>query len=102
MKHKLELRFLGEINNFRYPDYTTLMAESEEELKQLLYESERGERKSWLRTQHSKKEDHGIWCHHSMANRWGNNGNFSWTPKLLWMETAAMKLKDAYSLEEKL
>ena len=30
------------------------MAESEEELKQLLYESERGERKSWLRTQHSE------------------------------------------------
>ena len=36
MKHKLELRFLGEINNFRYPDYTTLMAESEEKLKSLL------------------------------------------------------------------
>ena len=36
MKHKLELRFLGEINNFRYPDDTTLMAESEEELKSLL------------------------------------------------------------------
>ena len=36
MKHKLELRFLGEINNFRYPDDTTLMAESKEELKSLL------------------------------------------------------------------
>ena len=30
---------------------------------------------SWLKTQHSKNEDHGIWSHHFMANRWGNNGN---------------------------
>ena len=37
MKHKLGLRFLGEIiNNLRYADDTTLMAESEEELKSLL------------------------------------------------------------------
>ena len=31
--------------------------------------------KSWLKTQHSKNEDHGIRSHHFMANRWGNNGN---------------------------
>jgi len=41
-----------------------------------------------------------------MGNRWGNNGNsdtfFSWAPKSLQMVTAAMKLKDPYSLEEKL
>ena len=40
-----------------------------------------------------------------MANRWGNNGNSerlsSWAPKSLQMVTAAMKLKDACSLEEK-
>ena len=48
------------INNLRYADDTTLMAESEEELKSLLKESERGEWKSWLKTQHSKNEDHGI------------------------------------------
>ena len=36
MKHKLELRLLEEINNLRYADDTTLMAESEEELKSLL------------------------------------------------------------------
>ena len=41
------------INNLRYTDDTTLMAESEEELKPL-DESERGEWKSWLKTQHSK------------------------------------------------
>ena len=41
-----------------------------------------------------------------MANRWGKNGNsnklFSWAQKSLWTVTAAMKLKDACSLEEKL
>ena len=42
-----------------------------------------------------------------MTNRWGNNGNskrlyISWAPKPLQMVTAAMKLKDACSLEEKL
>ena len=42
--------------------------------KEPLDESERREWKSWLKTQHSKNEDHGIWSHHIMANRWGNNG----------------------------
>ena len=42
------------INNLRYTDHTTLMAESEEELKEPLDESERGEWKSWLKTQHSE------------------------------------------------
>ena len=31
--------------------------------------------KSWLETQHSKNEDHGIWSHHFIANRWGKHGN---------------------------
>ena len=43
--------------------------------KKPLGKSERGECKSWLKTQHSKNEDHGIWFHHFMENRWGNNGN---------------------------
>ena len=62
------------INNLRYADDITYMAESEEELKSL-DEGEKGEWKSWLKTQHSKNEDHGIWSHHFMANRWGNNVN---------------------------
>ena len=37
--------------------------------------SERGEWKSWLKAQHSENEDHAIWSHHFMANRWGNSGN---------------------------
>ena len=42
------------INNLRYADDTTLMAESEEELRKPLDEIERGEWKSWLKTQHSE------------------------------------------------
>ena len=40
--------------------------------KKSLDKSERGEWKSWLKAQHSENEDHGIWSHHFMANRWGN------------------------------
>ena len=46
------------------------MAESEEELKEPLNESERGEWESWLKAQHSENEDHGIWSHHFMEDRW--------------------------------
>ena len=40
------------------------MAESKEELKSLLMKVKQGEWKSWLKTQHSKSKDHGIWSHH--------------------------------------
>ena len=63
------------INHLRYADDTTLMAESEEEQKEPVDESERGEWKSWLKALHSENEDHGIWSHHFMRNRWGNSGN---------------------------
>ena len=63
------------INNLRYADDTTLMAEREEELKSLLMKVKEESEKSWLKTQHSKNEDHGIQSHHFMTNRWGNNGN---------------------------
>ena len=61
----------------------------------------------WTKVLHSENEDHGIRSHHFMGNRWGNSGNscqtlFFWAPKSLQMVTAAMKLKDAYSLEGKL
>ena len=36
---------------------------------------ERGEWKSWLKTQPSENEDRGIWSHHFVGNRWGNSGN---------------------------
>ena len=56
------------INNLRYADDTTLMAESQQELR-ALDESERGEWKSWLKAQHSENEDHGIWFHHFMGKQ---------------------------------
>ena len=64
-----------DINNFRYADDTTLMAESKEELHRLLMKVKEESGKSWLKTQHSKNKDHGIQSHHFMANRWGNSGN---------------------------
>ena len=83
------------------------MAESEEELKSLLMKVKEETEKSWLKAQHSENEDHGIWSHHFKGNRWGNSGNsvrlyFEGAPKSLQMVTAAMKLKDMCSLEEKL
>ena len=86
------------VNNLRYADETTFMAESEEELKSLLMKVKEESEKSWLQAQHSENEDHGIRSHHFMGNRWGNSGNSIrllsfWAPKSLQMVTAAMKLK---------
>ena len=73
MKHKLDSRLPVEnINNLRYADDTTLMAESEEELKSLLKVKEESE-KVGLKLNISENEDHGIWSHHFMGNRWGNS-----------------------------
>ena len=63
------------INNLRYADDTTLMAKSEEEIKNLLMKVKEESGKSWLKAQHSENEDHGIGSHHFMADRWGNSGN---------------------------
>ena len=48
------------INKLRYADDTTLMAESEEELKSLLMKVKVESEKSWLKAQHSENKDHGI------------------------------------------
>ena len=58
------------INNLRYVDDTTLMVESEEELKSLLMKEESEKVGLKLNIQKTK-----IMSHHFMANRWGNNGN---------------------------
>ena len=58
----------------KYTDDTTLIAESEEELKSLLMKVKE-ENESWLKAQHSENKDHGIRSHHFMGNRWGNSGN---------------------------
>ena len=83
------------INNLRYADDTTLMAESG--AKKPLDESERGERKSWLKTQHSENQDCGIRSHHFMGNRWGKSGNsvrlFFWAPKSLQIVICSHEIK---------
>ena len=61
------------INNLRYADDTTLMAESEEELKSLLMKMKEESEKTGLKLNIQKMKL--IRSHHFMANRWGNNGN---------------------------
>ena len=63
------------INNLRYADDTTLMAESEEELKCLFMKVKEESEKVGLKLNIQKTKDHGIWSHHFMGNRWGNSGN---------------------------
>ena len=75
MKHKLESRLPGEISICRYADDTTLMAESEKELKSLLMKVKEESEKDGLKLSFQKAGP--IWSHHFMANRWGNSGNSS-------------------------
>ena len=71
-----EIKIAGRnINNLRYGDDTTLMAEIEKELKSLLMKVKEERGKNLLKTQHSENEDLGIQSHHFMANRWGKSGN---------------------------
>ena len=71
------------INNLRYAYDTTLMAGSKEELKKPLNESERGEWQSWLKTQHSKNEDHDIrwvgWKVRQIPSSYGVGGETGYT-----------------------
>ena len=82
------------------------MAESEEELKSPLMKVKEESEKVGLKLNIQKTKI--IWSHHFVANRWGNSGNSARfggggaAPKSLQMVTAAMKLKDAYSLKGKL
>ena len=67
-KHKLESRLLGKISILRYADDTTLMAESDEELKSLLMKVKEESEKVGLKLKIQK-------THHFMASRWENSGN---------------------------
>ena len=58
------------INNLRYADDTTLMAESQEKQTNLLMKVKEECWKSWLKTQQSKNKDHSIQSHHFMAKIW--------------------------------
>ena len=94
------------INNLRYADDTTLMAESEEELKSLLMKVKEGSEKAGLKLNMQKIKIMAS----SPITSWQIDGetvetvtNFIWgAPKSLQMVTAAINLKDVCSLEEKL
>ena len=97
----------GNINNLRYSDDTTLMAESEKELKSLLMKvrEESGKVGLKLNNQKTKIMASGpitSWQIFGETMETETDFFFSWAPKSLKMVTAAMKLKDTCSLEEKL
>ena len=74
MKHKLESRLPGKISITSDMQMTPSLCQKVKR-NYRASQSEKGEWKSWLKTQHSKNWDNGIWSHHFMANKWGNNGN---------------------------
>ena len=103
-KHKLESRL--PINNLRYPDGTIFMAESEKELKNLLMKVKEESEKVGLKLNIQKTK---IMASGPITS-WEIDGEqwkqcqtlLFWAPKSLQMVLVAMKLKDVYSLEEKL
>ena len=91
------------INNLRYADDTTLMAESKEELKSLLLKvKEESEKVGFNLNIQKSKSWHPVPSLHGkqMGKQWLTL--FFWALKSLQMVIAAMKLKDAYTLEGKL
>ena len=94
------------INNLRYADDTTLMSESEEELKSLFMKVKEESEKVGLKFNLQKMKVMAS----GPTTSWEIDGEtvatmadfIFWAPKSLQMVTAAMKLKDAYSLEGKL
>ena len=107
IKHKQESRLLGEISiNLRHANDTILMAESKEELKSLLMKVKEESEKVGLRLNIQKTKIMAA----SPITSWQIDREtmetvrdfIFGTPKSLQMVTAAMKLKDACSLEEKL
>ena len=95
----------GNINNLRYADDTTFMAENEEELKSLLMKVKEESEKVGLKLNIQKTKIMAScpiisW---QIGKQWKQCQTLFWgTPKSLQMVTVAMKLKDAYSLEGKL
>ena len=94
------------INNLRYADDTILMAESEEELKSLLMRMKEESEKVGLKLniQKTKIMASGPITSWEIDGETGETVSdfIFWAPKSLQMVTAAMKLKDAYSLDGKL
>ena len=94
------------INNLRYADDTTLMADREEELKSLLMKVKEESEKAGLKLNIRKTKimaSGSITSWHTDGETWKQWQTLFWgAPKSLKMVIAAVKLKDAYSLEGKL
>ena len=107
MNHKLESRFAGRnINNLRYADDTTLMAEGEEELKSLLMKVKEESKKAGLKLNIQKNEDNSILSYQIMENRRGKNWSsdrflFSWAPKSLQTVNCSHEIKRCLLLGRK-
>ena len=103
-KHKITRR---NINNLRYADDTTLMAEREEELRSLLMKVKEESEKAGLKLSIQKTKIMAFgpiisWQIDGETMETVRDFIFRGAPKSLQMVTAAMKLKEVYSLEEKL
>ena len=102
------VQIAGRNNNLRYAGDTILKVENERELKSFLMRVIE-KWKSWFKTQKTKFQKAKIMAS-SPITSWQIDGEkwkqwqilFSWAPNSLWMVTAATKLKDTCSLEEKL
>ena len=93
------------LNHLKYADDTTLMAESEDELKSLLMKVKEESEKVGLKLNIQKRRSWHLVppLHGKLGKQWRQCQTLFWgAPKSLQMVTAAMKLKDAYSLEGKL
>ena len=106
-KAQAEVKIAGRnIKTFRYTDDTTLMAEIEEKLKSLLTKVKEERENAGLKLNIQKMKitaSSPITSWKIDVTKWKQwQTLFSWSPKSLWIVTAAMKLKDTCSLEEKL
>ena len=94
------------INNCRYADDTTLMAESKEELKSLLMKVKEESEKAGLKFNIQKTQITASGPHHFMANRWADNGNSEWFyfggSKITADGDCSHEIKRCLLLEEKL
>ena len=107
MKHKLGIKIAGRnINNLRYADDTTLMAESEEELKSLLMKVKEESEKDGLKLNIQKMKIMASGPITLWQNRWGNSGNsdrlYFWGSKITSVGDCSHEIKRHCSLEEKL
>ena len=106
MKYNLESRLPGEISITSDMQMTPPLWAESEELKSLLMKVKEESEKVGLKLNIQKTKIMASGPSTFMGNRWGNSGNcqtlFFGAPKSLQMVIAAMKLKDAYSLEAKL